>query len=143
MSCGVYDGPLLNPQVLKRMSACPAPHHSDFSSQSFDSMLSVLVKNQWAIVYRNYETKIIDARKCKQQLHGHKEPLKMPQERCLDLHFEIGPTGAIGYKNPPEKRFHWKIQHKVKGWVDEMERDFSAVRCFSTAELRAWRESPR
>ncbi|MBN2343856.1 MAG: hypothetical protein JXX29_21490 [Deltaproteobacteria bacterium] len=141
-SCGPYEGPILNPKVLKKLAACPKPAVETSAKHSYNVVLSVLIKNGWTVRSTVPQKFHINARKCK-PLRRYKDvdQLERKQSDCLDLHFEIGPTGAVGYTNPQPRRFHWKIEPKVKKWVSEFETDFNAVRCYSPHDLKIWRES--
>ncbi|MBN2529141.1 MAG: hypothetical protein JXR76_22315 [Deltaproteobacteria bacterium] len=140
-ACGPYEGPVLNSSDPKRFVPCQKPAQDDRERLSFDALTAVLKQNNWFIAAQNLETRIIDARKCKPSRRDKGHPMQREQDECLDVRFTISSSGAVTVINPPERRFYWKIEPRVRNWMEKLEVDYSEVRCYDTQQLAFWRQS--
>jgi hypothetical protein len=143
-SCGPYEGPVLNANDPKRLVPCQQPAIEDRAHLSFEALDAVLLRNDWFIVSESLDTKTIEARKCKDTRSSRKaaqSAMDRHQSECLDIQFVISSSGAVTVVNPQEKRFYWKIEPEVKGWIEDVEADYVQVRCYDTNALAFWRQA--
>ena len=144
LGCGPYEGPVLDGNDPKRLQPCQKPAHDDRAAISYEALTAVLIQNGWFIVAQAPETRIIDARKCKDKRFSRqkaKHPMERKNSDCLDIRFTISSSGAVTLINPPERRFYWKIEPNVHDWIDELELDYSQVRCYGTEDLSYWQQT--
>ncbi|MBN2716367.1 MAG: hypothetical protein JXX14_10970 [Deltaproteobacteria bacterium] len=144
--CGPYEGPVLNSSDPKRLVPCQKPAGDDRGMISYLALNAVLAQNGWFVVAQSPDSKLIDARKCKNRRFGSsnsKHPMQRDKDECLDIRFTISSSGAVTLVNPPERRFYWKIEPSVNDWLEQLEMDYNQVRCYNSQDLAYWQQTQK